>query len=279
MRKYQMFKKILLGTLIFFLIALLLIVILYWRTNLIAELVKNIINTNLRPVATINYSSLQGNIFQTVSINDLSILLKNGTIITSNSLKIHYSLFSALSRKYIFQSIILDSLYIRINDTGTSAPADTSQPAKTYEDFVTEYATASGMDSLFLLLPTVEIGKLKVGHGKLEMVRQQPLSIDSIRLELSAKLDPDVFEFRIFQFSGIWSQRNFDWRNLSCEFSAHHDRITLNKLQLITPYSQAFGSMDITVSDTLAVILGLEDMHIDYRDINSMLAGQKLDSG
>jgi autotransporter translocation and assembly factor TamB len=273
-----MFKKIVLGILIFFLIALLLVVVLYWRTNLIAELVQSIINDNLRSVATVHYSSLKGNIFQTITVDHLTLTMKNGTLMSCNSLKIRYSLFSALSRKYFFRSILLDSLYIRLNPSGEKAGTDTSRTIKSYDDLMAEFASSSDFDSLFLSLPTIQIGSLKILHGKFERP-YQPLTLDSVGVELSASLNRDIFEFRIVQFSGKWLERNFRWSNLSCELSAHHDRITMNKLQLITPYSHAYGSMDITVNDTLAVILGLEEVFVDYRDINSLFPEQKLDSG
>jgi hypothetical protein len=281
-RAKQMFRRILLGFLIFIVIAVLLIVILYWRTNIISDLVRNIINDNLNTVASVNYSSLEGNIFQTVVLNDLSVTLKNGTIISSNSLKIRYSLFPVLSGKFFFKSIVFDSLQVRFAaDTGPArndVTTDTSQSIKTYNDLIADFASPSDLDSLFLLIPAVKVGKLKILHGSLELP-QQGIALDSLTLEVAADLNPDVFEFRIFQFSGRWRERKFRWNNLSCEFSAHHDRITMNKLQLTTPYSHASGSMDLTVTDTLAVILSLEDVFLDYRDINSFLNKQSLDSG
>jgi len=150
-------KKILFTALALMLIAVLLIVILYWRTTIVSDLIRNVINDNFSQVAHIDYSSLKGNLFQTIFITDLQVELNNGTFIYSNSLKIRYNLFSTLSGKYDFKSITLDSLRIRLPAQVDTVVVDNSKTGQTYEEIITNFASSADLDSVLKKLPEINI--------------------------------------------------------------------------------------------------------------------------
>jgi len=55
--------------------------------------------------------------------------------------------------------------------------------------------------------------------------------------------------------------------------------INLNRLEIRTPRSQIYAHAEVTIADSLWVILGMEDNHISAADINSFTVDQFADTG
>ena len=98
-----MLKKILIITPIVFVLLIAILVILHWQTDIVSDLSKDILNSNLGDIAQFEYSSLSGDLLKNVIIRDLRILFTSGVQIKSNYLKFRYSLDETLSGRYFFE--------------------------------------------------------------------------------------------------------------------------------------------------------------------------------
>jgi len=161
-----MLKKILIIIPIVFILLIATLVILHWQTDIVSDLSKNILNTNLGKVAKFEYSSLTGDLLKNIVIRDLKINFTSGIIIKSNYLKFRYSLDETLSGRYFFDFIQFDSLYVYIpSSDNNEEPVDSSEdksiqetlnrlassiPLKKYIDNLPEFLTDNSIVSLGL---------------------------------------------------------------------------------------------------------------------------------
>ena len=68
-----MLKKILIITPIIFFLLIATVVILHWQTDIVSDLSKDLLNSNLGEVAHFEYSSLTGDLLKNMVLKDLKI--------------------------------------------------------------------------------------------------------------------------------------------------------------------------------------------------------------
>ena len=97
---------------IFFVILATIFILLHWRTNMVSNTIRTVLNNTISDIAEIDYSSLSGDLFRDVQIADLHVRFHNGLSIEINQIEVNYSLLSTVSGKYHFDDILIDSIWI-----------------------------------------------------------------------------------------------------------------------------------------------------------------------
>ena len=180
-----MLKKILIIIPIVFILLIATLVILHWQTDIVSDLSKNILNTNLSKVAKFEYSSLTGDLLKNIVIRDLKINFTSGIIIKSNYLKFRYSLDKTLSGRYFFDFIQFDSLYVYIPASdNTEEPVDSSED-KSIQETLNRLASSIPLKKFIDNLPEFGVDDLELSNGTL-IIEGINRSFEDIRLNLSA---------------------------------------------------------------------------------------------
>jgi hypothetical protein len=273
-----MFKRIFIIGLLTLVIIVAVVVFLHWRTNAIGCLIQELINYSLTETVQIQYKSLSGDIFQNITLEDVTATFEDGSVITSNQLRIKYSLFANISQKYRFSSIMFDSIYVFLN-LPLDSVADLSESEEdSMEDMLNRWASSAYYDSLFASLPELALGRLAISHGKVE-IPSASLTLDSVSVKLSAHSNSESFGITIDNIKGKWVERNFILDYFHTQLIGKPERITLNQLQIKTPHSHAYANGEIDISENLLVILNLEDIQLTAFDLISLFKLQDIDSG
>jgi len=273
-----MLKKILIITPIVFILLIAILVILHWQTDIVSDLSKNILNTNLAEVAEFDYSSLSGDLLKNMIIRDLRITFVSGIQVKSNYLKFRYSLDETISGRYFFDFIHFDSLYIFIPATMDESDSTSEESAENIQETLNRFASSIPLKEFIATLPEFGVDDLELANGTL-IIEDINRSFENIKLNMTAFHQEAALEFNIERLSGEEKSRNFELSLLQTQILGNEKRINLNQLEVQTPSSQIHGYSEITLGDSLWVILGLEDTHISYDDIQTVSAAGFADSG
>ena len=274
-----MLKKILIIIPIILLLIVATFVVLHWQTEIISDLSKDLINNSLKDVGHFEYASLSGDLFKNLIIKDLTIILTNGVRVRSNYLKVRYSLGAALSGRYLFDTILFDSLFVYLPPTvsidTTTVPKESD---KTIEETLDEIASSIPLKTLLESLPELAVSDLKISYGEV-MVADLDRTFENIALNMRARHRRESIELNIEKLSGTERNTGFRLDQLQVQIIGNKDRINLNRLEIQTPRSQIHAHAEVTIGDSLWVILGMEDNHISAADINSFTMDQFADTG
>jgi hypothetical protein len=273
-----MLKKILIITPIVFLLLIAVLVILHWQTDIVSDLSKDLLNTNLGNVAQFEYSSLSGDLLKNMILRDLRVTFTSGVIIKSNYLKFRYSLDETISGRYFFDFIQFDSLYIYIPPSKDEPESDEERSKESIQETLNRFASSIPLKNFLNGLPELGVDDLEISNGTL-IIEDINRSFENIKLNMSALHREEKLELNIERLSGVERSRNFELILFQAKILGNEKRINLNQLAVQTPYSQIHGYTEITLGDSLWVILGLEDTHISFEDVQTVSAASFADSG
>jgi hypothetical protein len=273
-----MLKKILIIIPIVFLLLIALLVVLHWQTDIVSDLSKQILNTNLAEVAEFDYSSLSGDLLKNMIIRDLRITFVSGIQIRSNYLKFRYSLDETITGRYFFDFIHFDSLYIFIPATVDEIDSSAEKSNETIQETLNRFASSIPLKESLAKLPEFGVDDLELANGTF-IIEDINRSFENIKLKMTALHKGPALELKIERLSGEEKSRNFELNLLRAQILGNEKRINLNQLEIRTPSSQIYGYSEITLGDSLWVILGLEETHISFDDIQTVSAAGFADSG
>ncbi|MCK4753682.1 MAG: translocation/assembly module TamB domain-containing protein, partial [Calditrichia bacterium] len=273
-----MLKKILIITPIVFVLLIAILVILHWQTDIVSDLSKDILNSNLGEVAQIEYSSLSGDLLKNVIIRDLRVLFTSGVQIKSNYLKFRYSLDETISGRYFFDYIQFDSLYVSIPRPVDETESVDDDSDKSIQETLNRLASSIPLKDFLASLPEFGVDDLEIANGTL-IIKDIDRTFENIKLNMTALHQGETLELKIERLSGVERSRNFELILLQAQIIGNEKRINLNQLEVQTPYSQIHGYTEITLGDSLWVVLGLEDTHISFEDVQTVSAANFADSG
>jgi hypothetical protein len=273
-----MLKKILIIIPIVFLLLITTLVVLHWQTDIISNLGLDILNTNLGDVAQFEYSSLSGDLLQNIILRDLRVTFTSGVKIKSNYLKFRYNLDQTISGRYFFDFIQFDSLYVYIPPKADEPKPEKEDPKETIQETLNRLASSIPLKKFIDSLPELGIGDFEIEDGTL-VIAGIDRSFENIKINLTALHLGKTLELDIKRLSGIEKYRNFELNLFQAKIIGNEKRINLNQLVVQTPSSQIHGYSEITLGDSLWVILGLEDTHIAFEDVQTVSAINIADSG
>jgi len=273
-----MIKKILIITPIAFLLLIATLVVLHWQTDIVSNLGLDILNSNLGDVAQIEYSSLSGDLLQNMILRDVRVTFTNGVKIKTNYLKFRYSLNQTISGRYFFDFIQIDSLYVYIPSGADEPKPEEEDPKESIQETLNRLASSIPLKSFIDSLPELGVDDFEIANGTL-VVAGINRSFENIKLNLAALHRGETLELNIERLSGIERSRNFELNLFKAKIIGNEKRINLNQLVVQTPFSQIHGYTEITLGDSLWVILGLEDTHIAFEDVQTVSAAIFADSG
>lgn len=273
-----MLKKILIITPIVFLLLIATVVILHWQTDIVSDLSKDILNANLREVAHFEYSSLTGDLLKNMVLRDLKITFTNGVIIKSNYLKFRYSLDETISGRYFFEFIHFDSLYVFIPASDELEETDNIEDNRSIQETLNYIASSIPLKTFIDNLPEFGVGDLELANGTL-ILEGIKRSFEDIKLNLTALHQENNLELNIKRLRAEEKNRDFELSLFQAKILGNEKRINLNQLELQTPLSHIYGYAEITLGDSLWVILGMEDSYIAFDDVQTITAANFADSG
>jgi hypothetical protein len=273
-----MLKKILIIIPLIILLLCAGIVILHWQTDIISDFSKNIINDNLREVAEVEYSSLEGDLFQNIIIKDLVMTFPDGLQIKSNKIIVDYSLTGTLSGNYFFDSIHFDSLDVFIPPSKTIDDTNAATEDNSIQQTLNRLASSIPLKTFLESLPQLEIDNLDISNGKISFASIKR-TFQNIELNMSARHRGESIELNIARLSGIEKSRDFYLEHFRAQIIGNMDRINLNRLEIQTPESIVHAHLEITIGDSLWVIVGIEETHLTVRDIETVSGAEIADSG
>ena len=274
-----MLKKTLIIIPLLVILSILLVVILYWQTNLVSDFGKNILNQNLGTDVHIEYSSISGDLFNHVIIKDLEISLSSGVYIRSNYVKMSHSLSSTIAGDYFFQDVLIDSLDILIPDSDIEDTVVVEDIEKrNIQQTLNHIASSIPLKNFIQSLPQFSFDELSINHGRIDIASINR-TFDNINLHLNAFHRGSSIELNIEKLSGIERSVDFNLEFLHGQIIGNEKRINLNQLEIKTGDSHLFGHAEITIGDSLWVIIGLEDTRIALSDIETVSGLRIADSG
>jgi len=272
-----MFKSILKISSIILLLFSALTFFLYWQTNVISNLIKDTLNSNLEGVAEIHYKQLSGNLFETIEIDDLTIILEDSSTIYTNKINIEYNLSSIIFKPYLIRSINFDSLYLTFN-IKQSIKEETEKKPFTIEDIPTLLDSLLDVQSIMNLLPELLVDQLEIKSGSLN-IPEYNLHVENINLNTKYSFVSDKLNFEIDKLSGKWIEKDLRLKHFQVSLNATKSRITLNKLQIETDKSHIYVKSEINYEDKTWIIFDLEEIYLDYSDISRFAKIEQIDTG
>jgi autotransporter translocation and assembly factor TamB len=273
-----MLKKILIYAPIVFILLIATVVVLHWQTDIVSDLSKNLLNSNLGQVAHVEYSSLTGDLLKNMVLRDLKITFTSGVIIRSNYLRFRYSLDETISGRYFFDFIQFDSLYVYIPPSGSENQSEDISDEESIQETLNRLASSIPLKEFLNNLPEFGIDDLDLANGTL-ILENINRSFENIKLNLTALHQEEKLELEIKKISGEEKSRNFELNLFQAKIIGNEKRINLNQLEIQTPLSHIYGYSEITLGDSLWVVLGLEDSYISFEDVQTVSAANFADSG
>ena len=277
-----MLKKILLLIPVIFILLVLLVMFLYWQTDVVSDFSRVLLNKNLRDVAAIDYQSLSGDLFNEIILRELKISFKNGLQVHTNNLRIDYDILDVVRGQYVFSKIAFDSLWMVIPGGEESAERETlpKEPAennRTLQETLNHMASSVPLKELIDGLPVLAVEDLTIRWGRVDL---QPLKrvFEDIRLTMSAFHQENRVDLEISRLQAAEKKTGFQLNQLRVQIIGNDERITLNRLELQTPRSQLFAHADLTIGDSLWVILRVEDSHFSVQDVTTFIEHPVADS-
>ena len=273
-----MLKKILIIIPIIFILLIATVVILHWQTDIVSDLSKDLLNANLGEVAHFEYSSLTGDLLKNMVLRDLRITFTSGVIIKSNYLKFRYSLDETISGRYFFDFIHFDSLYVYVPRGAESDETANEKEDRSIQETLNHLASSIPLKEFLNDLPEFGVDDLELSNGTL-ILEDLNRSFEDIKLHLTALKKGESLELDIKRLSAQEKKKNFDLQLFQAKIVGNEKRINLNQLKIQTPLSHIYAYTEITLGDSLWVILGMEDCHIAYEDVQTVSAANFADSG
>ncbi len=273
-----MLKKILIISPIVFILLIATVVILHWQTDIVSDLSKDLLNANLGDVAHFEYSSLTGDLLKNMVLRDLRITFTSGIIIKSNYLKFRYSLDETISGRYFFDFIHFDSLSVYVPMGGKSDETENENEDRSIQETLNHLASSIPLKEFLNDLPEFGVDDLELSNGIL-ILESLNRSFEDIKLQLTALKKGESFELDIKRLSAKEKSKNFELQLFQAKIVGNEKRINLNQLKIQTALSHIYAYTEITLGDSLWVILGMEDCHIAYEDVQTVSAANFADSG
>jgi len=271
-----MLKKILIIIPAIVILIILLVIFLYWQTDVVSDFTRLLLNKNLRDVATIDYQSLSGDLFDDIILRELTISLHNGLQVHANDLRINYDIFDVIRGQYMFSRIAVDSLWVVAASAGTENAvqnelnAEPAEEERTLQETLNQIASAVPLKELIDGLPILALENLTIGWGRIEL---RPLNriFEDIRLTMSAFHLDNRVDLEISRLQAAEKQSGFQLNQLRVQIIGNDKRLTLNRLEVQTPRSRVFAHADLTIGDSLWVIMRIEDSHLSMQDITPFI--------
>jgi autotransporter translocation and assembly factor TamB len=257
-------KKIIIYTVLFIALLVGSIIFLHWRTNVITNLIRDILTTQIEGVTSITYTTLRGDLLQRVFIENLEVTLQDSSRLQCAYMQVNYSLFSAISSHINVRSLIADSLYIYWHGEGM-------ENSREEERNKTIRSVLSG-------LPNVHIGNLEVTHAQIRS-NTPSFSLDSLLLTLRLSIKNDKISMNLEELSGKWIEKNIWLKNLSFELKGQSDKLTVNRFRMLLPSSYLEAHGEVNYTDSLWAILSIDKSLLSIDEINSIISLPQMDSG
>ena len=181
---------------------------------------------------------LDGNLYKTVTLEDVTVRTGTDTLVAASSVYVRYDLFAMLGGVIQFDSIVIDSLHINLEQTADSTwnlarliPEDTSASPLESVDEGSGYAVV--INDFSLNSASVDVRSLN------ELI---PDRIKDINLRLAAGFDSERQDLKLHNFSLRTGSPDFLVNRLSFEISLNSDSILLKDFELITAMNRIWAS-------------------------------------
>jgi hypothetical protein len=251
-------------------------VLLYWQSNFVASKIIDLLNSKLEGIAKIEYSKFSGNLFETVEISDLFIILEDSSTIEAKSLKVDYNLTSIIFQPYLIRDFSIEYLSVNLKEKG-ELPVKKELKTFTINDIPTILDSLIVIDSLLAVFPELIITRGKISNANLKLSKE--LNFENINLNIRYAFDSVQLDILIESLTGIWKNRDLNVSKFQTEFNANKNRITINKLQLETNNSYLNAKAEFSFSDKNWIILDLEDSHLEYLDVSKFTSLEDITKG
>ena len=259
-----MIKKIILFTFLGFLSITVVVIFLYWRTNVISNIIQEVLNREFKGVAKIEYRSLRGDLLQRIFIDGLVISLENGSTLRCASVQANYSLFTTISDRIDLRSLSIDSLRIHLQNTQQTDTSAESSP----------FSPRNYIDNI----PDIHIGNLEVRNSSL-INENPPMHLDSMSVGLSVSSHNKQVDLDLEEFSCKWIEKNIRLKHLGFELTGGGEKLTMNKFNVRLPESYCTAYAEIDFADSLWGIVRIQESYFSLKELNSLVHVAGFDSG
>lgn len=254
----------------------LLVVVLHWQTNIVSGIIEGRINAALEDVAEVHYESLEGSLLNSVILHDVSVRLADSSEISADYLKMDYDLLSALGGPIIIHSVFVDSFKATFNSNSTNA---IDQPSETdtlgWRQKIATLVSRQTVDTLLHSLPKFTLTSFEIAKGNIS-VPKQDLTLDSLFMKAEAAVSDQELYFLLDRLTATWTEKQFKLNYGHAEIKASRERFTLNQLQLEAGNSALYANTDITLGDSVWIILNVQDTHFNYADLSKITRVENL---
>lgn len=245
-------------------------ILLYWQSNLVAEMVESYINYSLADKGTIKYKKISGSLFNNIDIEGLEFELTDKMQIRSNKISLEYDLFALWNGKFKIASVTIDSISIKLIP---GPHEEKERPAFNLDTLLVKIQQSRFVDTLLAKMPDLELDNFEISTGYFE-IQDKNLTFEDIYLKTDALFKPDNFRLDILELSGHWIEKDLTLNNLEFQVLGNRDKLTINKFQFESGNSHFMLAGDIDLN-SMNTILAVEDFNFDFNTLTGLVPGLK----
>lgn len=263
---FSFISKSLVGLLIGFVLALGIVVLLYWQTNAISQAVEKRLNEQLNPNIQISYKTIKGNLIHSIDLTDVDVVLKDKLHLKSSRVRLTYDIWALLSKRVRISSVSMDSLFVE--QTGRYPQGNDKE--FDLDSLLFRLQKGKFIDSVLVRLPDFRLENFEISLGKLQLKQGSP-TLENIVIGLSVHGNKEGLAIKLDHLSLDWPEKKLSVNNLSFELLAEKGHLTLNQFKLYTPNSHLELTADVELNETPRFILTFDNFLISGRDLSAII--------
>ena len=149
---------------------------------------------------------------------------------------------------------------------------------RSIEERLNYLASSIPLKTFIESLPELVIDDLSISHGTLYLGSLESV-FDDIVLDMSAYHKDQSVKININKLQGAEKSLGFNLKHLRVQIIGNEKRINLNRLEVQTNNSELYAHAEVTLGDSLWIILGIDESHISVADVNVFSKENIADSG
>ena len=249
------------------LLAIGIVVLLYWQTDVVGKAVEKRLNRQVNPQVRIKYGSLRGSLLNNIDLSDVDVTIDNQWYIHSNNMRLNYDLWPLIHHKIRISGIHLDSLVVKQIGLSTK-----NNPSKfNLDSLLTRLQKGKFITRIMDKLPDFQLDDFDISVGNLSLKDNEP-AFKNIAINLNARGNKDHLGVNLNHFGVDWPDKNVSVQNLSFRLLAERGHVTLNQFKFRTPNSHLAMTADVELEDAPRFIVTFDDFYINGRDLSAFVS-------
>ena len=239
-----------------------------WFKNIARNKIETIVNEQLNGM--LNIGEIKGTIFGGLIISDIRIEQNNSTLLYCKEINLDYNLLGIFSHSIKMNSVIIDSIFLRLNQIDDST-WNVMQLVKLQKE-----DTVSASFDWNIDVDKIKINNSNVYISTIDTASLIPHKIKNINFEVAAFISPESKQFNINHFAMETENPDFKLEDILLNANLSGSKLDIPSAVIKTSLNKIEISGEYYIEDTNKSIIHIETDPIQFDEFKEFLPNLKL---